>query len=99
MDRLQDIICLIPDEDDYLIDTLLEYSFGTLATKYIKNFIRGDRKKFETIYELSEFLKDPCVKLVSDNPTPLDELYLSYPNEVTHFLYQNAYGESSEGFN
>lgn len=74
MHRLPDIISIIPEEDNYLIDTLLEWQFGKLMSKYLKDFVKGDRSKFENSSELIEVLKDPYCTLISNDATPLDKL-------------------------
>lgn len=91
MHRLNDILLLIPKDDNFVIDTLLELQFGKLATKYIKSYIRGDRTVFETREDLLNLLNDPYCKYLSDTPLPLNELFVKQPEgmfkDMCHIVY------------
>lgn len=84
MHRLHDIISLIPDEDNYLVDTLLEWQFGKLMTKYIKDFVKGDRSKFASSSELVDVLKDPYCALISEEATPLNKLNIHMFKDICY---------------
>lgn len=99
MHRLHDIIGLIPDESNYLIDTLLEWQFGKLGSSYLKDFIKGDRSKFENVQELCEFLKDPYCKFIGDTPMPLSELFEMHPFGIINDLHSIIYGQGTSRSN
>lgn len=99
MHRLHDIIGLIPDESNYLIDTLLEWQFGKLGLSYLKDFIKGDRSKFENVQELCDFLQDPYCKFIGDTPMSLSELFELHPFGIINDLHSIVYGQSTSRSN
>lgn len=92
MHRLINILNLIPKEDDYLVDTLLELNFGKLMTQYLKAYLNGDRSKFENVEDLLEVLQDPYCKNISDIPVTLKTLYTNSCTGMIHDFNTEIYG-------
>lgn len=99
MHRLATILNLVPKEDNYLIDTLLEWKFGKLMTTYLKNYLNGDRSKFSNIEELFEVLQDPCCKNISSTPTSLEILYAQSCTGIISEFYTTIYGQGTNRSN
>lgn len=99
MHRLVNILNLIPTNDNYLVDTLLELNFGKVMTKYLKNYLNGDRSKFENIEDLLEVLQDPYCKNISDTPISLEMLYKQSCTGMVNDFYTTVYGQGTNRFN